>query len=132
MRKGCPSAGSNRASASVPPSDTKGGAGGAPCLATPAGIAAVRKLTQKTQSAEAVNWPNLLAGVSFASLARGPPCRNFEDFEGIVDAKKFERIFMASEIFLSKNPDLKNFQIRFDIIFVSKDMSLHHIKNISL
>lgn len=58
--------------------------------------------------------------------------KSFQDFEGIVDAKKFERIFMASEIFLSKNPDLKNLEIRFDIIFVSKDMSLHHIKNISL
>jgi putative endonuclease len=58
--------------------------------------------------------------------------KNFDDFEGIVDAKKFQRIFMASEIFLSKNPDLKNFQIRFDIIFVSKDSALHHIENISL
>lgn len=58
--------------------------------------------------------------------------KTFEDFEGIVTSAKFKRIFLTHEIFLEKRPEFKNCDVRFDIIFISKDLSFHHIENVSI
>ena len=56
----------------------------------------------------------------------------FADYEGIVSIAKFHRIFRASEIFFQKNSKLQVFSPRFDIIFISKDLTVNHIENISI
>ena len=54
---------------------------------------------------------------------------HFEDFEGVVDGQKMNRIYTIANLFLEEN-SYQNYDAQFDILFIDKGQNIHHLENI--
>lgn len=54
----------------------------------------------------------------------------FQDFEGIINEKKLEKVFNTAEKFLAENQEYSHLETRFDAIFIDKFYHLQHLEGI--
>lgn len=54
----------------------------------------------------------------------------FEDFEGIVNDKKIERMYKTIEKFFIQFPNLQTLPSQIDLVFIDKNYNLTHVENI--